>query len=136
MRKLLLAAVALAALAGSANAAPLPNHFTGLWCAGEGDNVVMSYLPATETPCSMKDRNWVVIKPDGSYYGNRGECKAVRVKLIFRGDKIGRSSGANAIYDVEAHCSSGRQTWKETSRLEVERWGSAMSITYKWPEGE
>lgn len=54
--------------------------------------------------------------------------RAIRVTIIYRGDKIGRTPGANAVYGVDARCKGEGDTWRERARIEVERWGSALHV--------
>lgn len=117
----------------------LPEHILGLWCYYSSSEGGVSYLrndasaPKPDTPCTkdsgLNGTEWIVINADGSYHGREWGCKAVRVTIIDRGEVIKGQPGANAVYGLDARCGGeGGGTWKERTRIEVERWGSALTI--------
>ena len=69
-----------------------------------------------------------MIDADGSYRGQEYGCRAVGVTVIYRGDVIKGTPGANAVYGLDADCEGKGDTWRERARIEVERWGSALTI--------
>ncbi len=126
----------LAANVGNASAKPgLPKPLLGLWCYYSSSDRGVSYLrndagaPKPGTPC-MKDggTDWIVIGADGSYRGPEWRCSGVRVSIVDRGEVIKGRPGANAVYGLDAHCEGHDGIWTERARIEVERWGSAVTI--------
>ena len=135
MRSLTALTISLLLFTTSAGTAPakisLPEHFRGLWCGEDGENFLRNdaSAPKPDTPCKKDGpTEWIVIGADGSYHGREWGCRAVKVTIIYRGDKIGRTSGANAVYGVDARCKGKGDTWRERARIEAERWGSALNI--------
>jgi hypothetical protein len=122
--------------AGTASAkATLPEQLLGLWCYYSSSEGGVSYLrndasaPKPSTPCTKDGgTEWIVIGADGSYHGLEWGCSAVRVTIIDRGEVIKGQPGANAVYGLDAHCEGEGDTWRERARIEVERWGSAVTI--------
>jgi hypothetical protein len=144
VKGILLAALALTGASSYAQAAApaktrLPGHIVGLWCSGEaGPEGVASYLrndasaPKPDTPCTkVGSSDWIEIGADGSYNGPGSGCKAVKLSVIYRGDVIKGTPGANAVYGVDARCEGEGHAWRERTRMEVERWGSALTIIKK-----
>jgi len=112
----------------------LPKHVVGLWCKGADDSSV-SYLrndasaPEPDTPCKKYGpTRWIEISADGSYTSEGAKCKATKITVVYRGDVIGGEPGANAVYGVDARCTGRDGSWRENARMEVERWGSALTI--------
>jgi hypothetical protein len=113
----------------------LPEHILGLWCYHSSWEGGVSYLrndasaPKPSTPCTKDgDTDWIVIDADGSYHGIEWGCRAVRVTIIDRGVVIKGQPAANAVYGLDARCEGEGDTWRERARIEVERWGSALTI--------
>jgi hypothetical protein len=115
----------------------LPKEILGMWCFyGVGGNEdERNYLrndasaPKPDTPCRRGGvTEWIVIDADGSYHGQEYGCRAVRVTIIDRGVVIRGRPGANAVYGLDARCEGKGDTWRERARIEVERWGSALTI--------
>jgi hypothetical protein len=132
MRTLTALTIPLLMFATSAGTAPakgrLPEHVIGLWCNAGSDEGATSYLrndasaPKPDTPCSRDGRTeWIKIDDDGSYQGWEWGCKAVKLSVIYRGDTIKGTPGANAIFGVEARCEREGRAWRERARIEVER---------------
>jgi hypothetical protein len=71
----------------------------------------------------------MVLSADGSYRGPDHECRAPGISVIDRGVVIKGQPGANAVYGVNAQCESKGDRWKERARIQVERWGSALTVT-------
>ncbi len=69
-----------------------------------------------------------LIDSDGSYRAKGLECRATNLAVIDPGEVIRGTPGANAVYGVEARCAGNGNTWSERARLEVERWGSALTV--------
>jgi hypothetical protein len=137
-RTMLTLSIAVMAILGKAHAGTsLPKEIVGMWCYySPGENAdARSYLrndasaPKPDTPC-MKGGNteWIAIDANGSYRGQEYGCKAVGVTVIDRGVVISGKPGANAIYGLDARCEGKGATWRERARIEVERWGSALTI--------
>jgi hypothetical protein len=115
----------------------LPKEILGMWCYySQGETAdTRSYLrndasaPKPDTPC-RKDGNteWIVIDANGSYRGQEYGCRAVGVTVIDRGVVIKGRPGANAVYRLDTRCEGKGATWTERARIEVERWGSALTI--------
>lgn len=139
MRTVATLAVTLLPLTMSAAAAPakvrLPEPIVGLWCSYGSSEGGMSFLrndasaPEPDTPC-RKDggTEWIMIDSDGDYHGLDWQCRAENVTIIDRGVVIKGRPGANAVYGLEARCKGKGDTWRERARIEVERWGSALTI--------
>jgi hypothetical protein len=113
----------------------LPEQIVGLWCYYSSSEGGVSYLrndasaPKPDTPCSKNsDTEWIVLEADGSYHGIEWGCRAIRVTVIDRGVVIKGQPGANAVFGVDARCEGEGDTWRERARIEVERWGSALTI--------
>jgi hypothetical protein len=139
MRSITILTIPLLLFATSAGTAPakvrLPEQIVGLWCYYSSSEVGLSYLrndasaPKPDTPCSkISDTEWIALEADGSYRGFEWGCKAIRVTIIDRGVVIKGQPGANAVFDVDSRCEGEGDTWKERARIEVERWGSALTI--------
>ena len=137
-RTMLTLSIAVMAILGKAHAGTsLPKEIVGMWCYySPGENAdARSYLrndasaPKPDTPC-MKGGNteWIAIDANGSYRGQEYGCKAVGVTVIDRGVVISGKPGANAIYGLDTRCEGKGATWRERARIEVERWGSALTI--------
>jgi hypothetical protein len=113
----------------------LPEPIVGLWCEyGRGKDGV-SYLrndasaAQPDTPCTKEGgTEWILVSADGSYSGREWQCGAVALTAIDRGQVIKGQPGANAVYGVDARCARAGDTWKERARIEVERWGSALTL--------
>jgi hypothetical protein len=54
-----------------------------------------------------------------------------RVTVIDRGEVIGGQPGANAVYGLDARCEGKGATWRERVKIEVERWGSMLTVKRK-----
>ncbi len=116
----------------------LPNNILGLWCfysAGQKLNE-KNYLrndasAATPgTPCRKNgDTEWIVLDLDGSYRGQDYKCRAIRVTVIDHGIVIKGTPGANAVYGLDTACFRKGHAWREQTRIQVERWGSALTIS-------
>jgi hypothetical protein len=139
MRTIAILGIPLLLFAANAGAAPakakLPAPILGLWCNYSSQEGSVSYLrndanaPKPDTPCTKDGgTEWIVIGADGSYNGLAWGCSAVKVTIIDRGQVIGGRPGANAVYGLDALCKGKGDTWKERARIEVERWGSAVTI--------
>jgi hypothetical protein len=131
--------IPLLLFATSAGTAPakirLPEPILGLWCYYSSWEGGVSYLrndasaPKPSTPCTKDGgTEWIVIDADGSYHGLEWGCRAVRVTIIDRGVVIKGQPGANAVYGLDGRCEGEGDTWRERARIEVERWGSALTI--------
>ena len=57
------------------------------------------------------------------------------MSVIYRGDTIKGTPGANAIFGVEARCEREGRAWRERARIEVERWGSALTVIRRKERG-
>jgi hypothetical protein len=68
------------------------------------------------------------ITGDGGYSGSDYACTPARLTVIDPGEVIGDTPGANSVYGVEARCTGNGADWSERARIEVERWGSALTI--------
>jgi hypothetical protein len=139
---LLLATSICMAIPGNAHAGKvtLPKEILGMWCYySANENGDVSYLrndasaPEPGTPCkSGGNAEWIAIDTDGSYHGQEDGCRAVRVTVIDRGHVIKGTPGANAVYGVVSRCEGeGMPTWTERARIEIERWGSALTMRTK-----
>lgn len=139
MRTIATLSILLLLFAPNAGAAPakakLPQAILGMWCYYGSSEGSVSYLrndasaPKPDTPCTKGGgTEWVVIGADGSYHGLEWECSAVKVTIIDRGQVIGGRPGANAVYGLDAQCKGKGDTWREHARIEIERWGSALTI--------
>jgi hypothetical protein len=139
MRTIATLGMPLLLFATNAGAAPakakLPPPILGLWCAYSSSEGGVSYLrndasaPKPDTLCTKDGgTEWIVIGADGSYQGLEWGCSAVRVAIIDRGQVISGRPGANAVYGLDAQCKGKGDTWREHARIEVERWGSAVTI--------
>jgi hypothetical protein len=139
MRTIATLSMPLLLFATNAGAAPakakLPEPILGLWCYYSSSEGSVSYLrndasaPKPDTPCTkVGGTEWIVIGADGSYNGLEWGCSAVKVTIIDRGQVISGRPGANAVYGLDAHCKGKGDTWREHARIEVERWGSAVTI--------
>lgn len=128
MRTLTALTIPLLMFATSAGTAPpkgrLPEHVIGLWCNAGSDEGATSYLrndasaPKPDTPCSRDGRTeWIKIDDDGSYQGWEWGCKAVKLSVIYRGDTIKGTPGANAI-----------SAWRHAAKGRAVRGGSARGL--------
>jgi hypothetical protein len=134
----LMLSIALMANFGKAHARNgLPKEVLGLWCYySPGDDAdTRNYLrndasaEKPSTPCREEGKTeWIAIDSSGSYRGPEYECRAVGVTVIDRGVVIKGQPGANAVYGLDAQCKGNGTTWKERVRIEVERWGSALTV--------
>lgn len=109
----------------------------GLWCQfGPDENSgARNYLSndasaeKPDTPCREGgNTEWIAIDAGGNYRGPDYKCRAVGVAVIDRGVVIGGRPGASAVYGVNARCNGNGATWKEHVRIEVERWGSMLTV--------
>lgn len=109
----------------------------GLWCQfGPDVNIdTRNYLSndasaeKPDTPCREGgNTEWIAIDAGGNYRGRDYKCRAVGVTVIDRGVVIGGRPGADAVYGLDARCEGNGTTWKERVRIEVERWGSALTV--------
>ena len=115
----------------------LPKEILGLWCYySPGDNAdTRSYLrndasaQKPSTPC-RRDGNteWIAIDAGGDYNGPQYRCRAIAVTVIDRGVVIKGQPGADAVYGLDARCEREGINWRERVRIEVERWGSAVTV--------
>jgi hypothetical protein len=134
----LISCVAAMADLGAAHAGSrLPKDILGLWCGfGPSENVdVRSYLrndasaEKPDTPCREgSGTEWMVIDANGSYRRPEYTCRALGITIIDRGVVIGGRPGANAVYGVDLQCEGSGKNWSERARIDVERWGSALSV--------
>jgi hypothetical protein len=115
----------------------LPKEILGLWCQyGSGENAdARNYLrndasaQKPDTPCREgSNTEWIAIDAGGNYHGPEYGCRAVGVTVIDRGAVIGGRPGANVVYGLDARCEGKGATWRERARIEVERWGSALTV--------
>src|SRR4030081_758911 len=137
-RTMLTLSIAVMVTLGKAHAGNgLPKEILGMWCYySPGENAdARNYLrndasaPKPDTPCRKGgNTEWIVIDANGSYHGQEYGCRAVGVTVIDRGVVIKGQPGANAIYGLDARCEGKGATWTERARIEVERWGSALTI--------
>ena len=135
---MLMLSIAVTVNLGKAHAGNrLPKEILGLWCQyGPGENAdARSYLrndasaQKPDTPCRKgSNTEWITINAGGNYQGPQYGCRAVGVVVIDHGVVIGGRPGANAIYGLDAQCEGNGATWKERARIEVERWGSALTV--------
>ena len=118
----------------------LPKETRGLWCQygpvenADARNYLRNDASAQEpdTPCREGgNTEWIVINAGGNYHGPDYECRAVGVTVIDHGEVIGGQPGANAVYGLDARCEGKVATWKERVRIEVERWGSMLTVIRK-----
>ena len=137
-RIILTLSIAVMVILGKAHAGQsVPKEILGMWCyysMGENKderNYLRNDASASkpDTPCRRGgDTEWIVIDADGSYHGQEYGCRAVSVTIIDRGVVIKGRPGANAVYGLDARCKGHGDTWSERARIEVERWGSALTI--------
>jgi hypothetical protein len=135
----LMLSVAVVAGLGTAYAeSRLPKEIVGLWCVyGPGQNAdERSYLrndasaQKPGTPCKEGGKTeWIVIDANGSYHGSEYKCRSLGITVIDRGEVIGGRPGANAVYGESAQCEGKGNSWSERTRIDVERWGSALGVT-------
>jgi hypothetical protein len=134
---MLMLSIAVMVNLGKAHAGnSLPKEILGLWCQdGPGEADERSYLrndaSAQEpgTPCREgTNTEWIAISAGGNYHGPEYGCRAVAVTVIDRGEVIGGQPGANAVYGLDARCEGKGATWRERARIEVERWGSMLTV--------
>jgi hypothetical protein len=120
-----------------AQKARVAKEILGIWCSygsGQTDDE-RSYLrndASAANPDTPRrrggDTEWIVFDSDGSYHGRVYDCRTMRVVVIDRGIVIKGRPGANAVYGLDAQCKGKIDTWGESTRIEVERWGSALTI--------
>ena len=146
MRTIAMPTTTLLLFTASAGAAAakirLPQQTIGLWCYYSRSEGGVSFLrndasaPKPDTP-RRKDggTEWIVIDDDGNCQGLDWGCRAARVTIIDRGVVIKGQPGANAVYGLEARCEGKGDTWRERARIEVERWGSALTIIRRKERG-
>jgi hypothetical protein len=138
-RTILTLSIAVMVIPSKAHAGQtLPKEILGVWCYySMGENKDQrNYLrndasaPKPDTPCKRGgDTEWIVIDANGSYHGQKYGCRAVKVTIIDPGVVMKGQPGANAVYGLDARCEGEGDTWRERARIEVERWGSALTIT-------
>ena len=96
---------------------------------------ILATWRAVRHACTVGGTEWVLIGADGSYRGLEWGCRAVTLTIVYRGDVIKGQPGANAVYGMDARCEGDGDSWRERARIEVERWGSALTIMRRKERG-